>query len=64
MDNAKYGRVKMKKIAIQQMDTNLYIKDMWYCMVQDESGVTIISDDSEHWFDLSYDESERYLCKE
>ena len=62
---AKYGRVKMKKDCYST-DGHIFIfkKDMWYHVDQDESGVTITSDDNEHYCDLSYEESDRYLYKD
>lgn len=46
---AKYDRVKMKKDCYST-DGHIFKfeKDMWYHVGQDESGVTIISDDGKY----------------
>lgn len=59
---AKCNRVKMKKDCYStDGQTYIFKKNMWYHIDQDETGVSLMSDDGEYWCDLPYEECDRYL---
>ena len=54
--------VQMKKDAHSNDDTDYLFKEgLWYYVTQDETGVTIYSDNVEHDCVFDYDTAMRYL---
>lgn len=59
---AKSNRIKMKKDSYATDGSSfMFEKNEWYVFEQDESTITIYSDDSKYEACFSYEEAERYL---